>query len=81
MSYIFCSEVSQFNPLNTVTLGVLGVGAVGSVLWSMYIADLEAKKRRRIAYYSRKRSVDGEERPYERLRIVRISQQDSLLLV
>lgn len=41
------SEVNTINPINTVAVGALGVGAIGSVLWSLYMADLEEKKKRR----------------------------------
>lgn len=43
-------------PLNTVALGALGSAALGSVLWSAYVTELEEKKKRR--------RLDLQEYPY-----------------
>lgn len=39
------SEVDQFNPVNTVALAGLGIGAIGSVLWTVYVSSVENRRR------------------------------------
>ncbi len=39
------SEVSMANPANAAALGLLGAGAVGTLLWSMYVQDVENRRR------------------------------------